>query len=634
MDEMSSRRIPRTLLVFAALGGLAALIVTWRGSLTLGIAAGVLTWAVGLATIWWSARNGLVSDHDASRRRFIAAAGLGGLAWVAGGAAVGRTASKLARPDARAVQDAAAADLGADYMELIRRAYHPGRSGDLQLVVAPFNSANYANESLTLLPNDPRTSHAAPWMYLERIPLVVYGPGIVSPSTSEERVSLADLAPTTASLIGYDAWPGDRDGRVLPGLTTSGAAPKIVVTFVIDGGGWNVLQEWPRDWPNLKRLMREGADYPDAIMGSFPAVTACAHATIGTGAFPRTHGITGHNIRDGEQVRKAFGSPGLATGDDIKVPTLADLWHDATGAWVGEIGYQVWHLGMLGNGGIERPEDDVPVGVYFDENGGTGWQPHHPTRYRLPARVPGLDRFEARLAAFDDPGWDEEYARWANRFCCSPPIAGYQGDLIEATLDAEPIGGSGPSLLYTTYKSPDYTGHIYGMSSEWEGLMLRAVDEDLGRVVEMLEARYPGEYVLIVTADHGQCPLPDAMGGVRLDPIQLERIIEERFGAGLGTAVQSVVPSEIYLDDRALRDAGASREDVAAFLRRLTYRQNLGPYVPRDAVQQALLDKEQFSAVFATTYLDDLGDVGRFGPGNYDDAEVDPGVPPASLLQD
>ena len=142
----------------------------------------------------------------------------------------------------------------------------------------------------------------------------------------------------------------------MPGIARPADRPEVVVTFVIDGGGWNVLQEWPDAWPNLKRLMREGANFRNAIHGSFPAVTACAHATIGTGAFPRTHGITGHNIRDGRRAPQGLRGAGHANPGDILVPTLADLWSDATEnrAWVGELGYQVWHLGMLGYGG--RPD--------------------------------------------------------------------------------------------------------------------------------------------------------------------------------------------------------------------------------------------------------------------------------------
>ena len=142
------------------------------------------------------------------------------------------------------------------------------------------------------------------------------------------------------------------------------------MTYVIDGGGWNLLDAFPDDWPNLRALMGESANFRNAIVGSFPAVTACAHGTIGTGAFPSTHGVTGHNIRDEHgTVRKAYDSPGKARPGDIWIPTLSDLWHDQTNAWVGQIGYQVWHLGTIGYGGRNRPADDLPVGVFWDEDG-------------------------------------------------------------------------------------------------------------------------------------------------------------------------------------------------------------------------------------------------------------------------
>jgi predicted AlkP superfamily pyrophosphatase or phosphodiesterase len=532
-----------------------------------------------------------------------------------------------------------AGDLGAEYMELVRRAFHPGRSGDLQLVLAPGNSANYASESLRLRPRDPNTSHASVWMYLERVPLVVVAPGLVSPSDSEERVTLADIAPTIAGLIGFDGFPSDRDGRPLPLQLsdTQQPAPKVVVTFIIDGGGWNVLDTWPHAWPNLKRLMGEGANFRNAITGSFPAVTACAHATIGTGAYPRTHGITGHNIRTPEGVRKAYRKAGAADPSDILVPTLADLYSESLDnrPWVGELGYQVWHLGMLGHGGRTRGADELPVAVYWAETA-DAWTPHNPELFRLPATVPGTDRLEAHRAAFGSPPpspYDPD-PDGPKADCCTPPIVQFQGDLIEAAFDSEPIGtGEDPSLLFINFKAPDYAGHIYNMADPREETILAEVDAQLGRVAALLEDRFGrGGYALIVAADHGQCPLPDAVGGVRLDPIQLKSILEQEFGAGWREAVLSVVPSEIYLHPDALGDAAATPDDVAAFLRHLTYRQTIGPYVPASAIEQGRLDEEEFAAVFSTAYLANLGDVTRFGQGVYARSDVDPGVPGPVLL--
>jgi Type I phosphodiesterase / nucleotide pyrophosphatase len=322
------------------------------------------------------------------------------------------------------------------------------------------------------------------------------------------------------------------------------------------------------------------------------------------------------------------------------VPTLADLYSDSTGnaAWVGQIGYQVWHMGMIGFGGRNRMADEKPVGVYWNEDTAT-WAPHNPELFRLPSTMPGPEMYAAHQAAFASkdatltgPGWDRRFDPQGGQSpCCSPPVVEYQHDLIVATIDSEPIGRDGPSLLYTTYKSPDYTGHIYNMYSEWEGLMLHTVDDQLAKLEAALEARYPGEYVLIVTADHGQCPLPDDVQGVRLDPIQLARVIEERFGAGPGSVVQDVWPSEVYLNVDGLRDSGASVDDVAAHIRHLTYRQNLGPYVPRSAVEQDLLDEPEFAAVFGSTWLDahrGFEDVAPFGDTRYTGDGIDPGVAP------
>ena len=198
-----------------------------------------------------------------------------------------------------------------------------------------------------------------------------------------------------------------------------------------------------------------------------------------------------------------------------------------------------------------------------------------------------------------------------------------------ATNGEEPIGSSGVTdLLYINYKTPDYTGHIYNMKSEWEGLVLQEVDAQLGRVRATLDELFPDDYVLIVTADHGQCPLPDDVDGVRLDPIQLGEQIDRRFGGELVTTVQSVVPSEVYLHEGVLRLNGASIEDVAVELGEYRYRQNIGPYVPRSAIERDLLDRREFAAVFATSYLASLKDVdlSMFGETSFTEGDPD-GVP-------
>ncbi len=623
------------LLALVVAAGVVAFAFALSGSLVAAVLAGLLIAASAVAV----ARNGGLEDHptDPERRRFLAMLGGLGLLGIAGGAVAGRVAKAVGGTEPDPALEAMARDLGAEPLELVRRQFHPDRSGDLQLVLAPYNSSNYANESRSLVKDDPRSSHASVWLYLERVPLFVWAPGIVEPADHTERVTLADLAPTTARLMGFDGFRAP-EGRVLPGIERPAEPPKVVVTFVIDGGGWNVLTHWDDPdpaqsaWPEMKRLMRESASYRNAIVGTFPAVTACAHATIGTGAFPRTHGITGHNLRYDGRPTKAWGTPGAADPSFLLVPTLAEAWNEATddGAWVGELGYQIWHLGMLGRGG-RRPLGDKPVAVLWDEDGGGGWIPQNPDIYRMPRSYPGLERLDELVAAYTDPGVDDRYTlRGKKALCCTPPIIEHQGDLIESTFDSEPIGeGPSTSLLYVNVKAPDYAGHVYNFLSLRQRFALLETDRQIARVARILRERFaPGEYALIVTADHGQCPTVNLAGGVRLDPIQVELDVERRFDRSVFGLVESVVPSEIYLSGRAMADAGITDADVAAWLADYRYGENIGPYVPEEAIDRDRLDRRIFAAVLPRSYLMEIADadLSGFGPGVFEDDAL--GLPP------
>ena len=221
--------LPRSLILFALLGGAVAFGVSALGSVQVGLAAGILCLAVGMvALVWRSGPAPSGEPADPGRRRFLTLAGAGGFVWLVVGGALGRATRTLSLPDPRPIQEAMARGLGAEYMELVRRAYHPGRSGDLQLVLAPFNSSNYANESQDLSAFYRATSHASVWMYLERVPLLVHAPGRVDPADDTSRVTLADLAPTTATLMGFGDWPADRAGASLPGIIGRGEWPQIL----------------------------------------------------------------------------------------------------------------------------------------------------------------------------------------------------------------------------------------------------------------------------------------------------------------------------------------------------------------------------------------------------------------------
>lgn len=631
--------------------GAVPLVASMTGSLTIAIGTGLGLLTISLVILFLADRRRPSNGEgpvDAGRRRFLGWMAVTGVLLVAGGAGLGRLIRRLTKSDPMPTIRSMADSLGSEYMELVRRGYHSATSGDMQLLLSPGDTSNYPQESTTLIHNDPRSSHASVWMYLERVPLAVLMPGVVGTTIyqtslsaiNDERVTLADIAPTIATLIGFDDFHAP-DGTTLPGVSKLPKPPKVVVTLVVDGGGWNVLEQWPDAWPNLKRLYGQSLLFTNAIHGSFPAVTAVAHATIGTGAFAEKHGVSGHNLRRGTHVGKAYGKLGHADPSDLKLPTLAELWSEHTGgkAFIGEFGYQIWHLGMIGNGG-RTPLGEKPVAVYWDEPN-YRWASQNPDLYRLPNVVPpdtkwrqGFDSYRAANPQDFPPNQKDMSAMQAP--ACVPATVEYQGDLIQAAFDSEDIGGhEATDLVFINFKFPDYTGHIYNMLYPQEETMLAKVDEQVGRIADMLASRFkPGEYALILTADHGQCPLPDTVQGVRLDPIQIQADIEAEFGGrSVFPIVHYVAPSEIFLDARGLMDSDWSAADIAAWLKDYTYGQNyhLYPGVPRDAIEWDMLSHRLFSGVFPGPYIAELQKgtaTATFGPGSF--PSTDPGIPTGS----
>jgi hypothetical protein len=162
--------------------------------------------------------------------------------------------------------------------------------------------------------------------------------------------------------------------------------------------------------------------------------------------------------------------------------------------------------------------------------------------------------------------------------------------------------------------------------------VLGAVDAEIGRLAELLVDRFgPDGSVLIVTADHGQCPRIDENGGVRIDPIQLQEDLEREFGRSVFGLIHSVAPSEVYLNPKALADAGFTAEDVAAFLAEYRYGQNIGSYVSPDAVRRDRLGARTFAAVLPTSFVADLAarDLAAYGATAYPDADPG-GIPPVT----
>jgi len=464
------------------------------------------------------------------------------------------------------------------WVRRIARGYHPERSGEIQILP---KAPNFVGDGLP---------HVGPWDYTSRVPMLWYGPGFIKPlGVVEQHATSADIAPTWARLLETDfpAPQGRPITDVLVPPDERRGPPRLIVTLVWDGAGRNVLDQWPDEWPNLRSLIPQGAWIEDAEVGSSPTSSAQIHATIGTGAFPETHGVVGHSLRvDGRIV-----SP-WARGPSILLrPTLSDLYAEAVDdrAVTGMLGTVAIQLGMLGQGAAWRGNERALAVLREAPNAetlgaeGPAWNLSDLLRqwYRFPGYandLPALATYFAEL----DAGDGATDGRWRGHALGDEVIEGgfqsparipYQTRLVEEIIAREGFGTDDvPDLLCLNYKVIDQVGHIFSMNSPEMRDTLRTQDEYLPVLIDVLNREVgEGRWAMLVTADHGSTPDPQVSGAFQISAGKLALAIDDTFGSGDGTSVvEKVKQTELFIDREALATAGASLREVADFVMTLT----------------------------------------------------------------
>lgn len=570
------------------------------------------------------------------RRLRAAAAGALGLAL----AGTGCTSAPPGPPAGAPTVEGMAASLGRDVVSHLARGYVPGRSGEIVLVPRPRNVVVRRGAWDPGGEPGADTSHATPWDYHQRVPIVLYGPGYVRAGLRSARpVDVADLAPTVARLLGFGL-PARPDGRPLgEALVPRGPReppPRLVVVVVYDGGGWNLLRQWPEAWPVVRSLAARGTVYTNATVGSSPSVTAPVHATIGTGVYPRRHGIPDNTARlPGGEVGDALlgrSDPGL-----LRVETLAEAWDRRNGdrPWVGLLATEPWHLGLLGRGAAAGGDRDVAV--LWNRQARRFFT--NERLFSLPASLPGperLDRHLARLDASDglrDGRWLDNDLGDPGVVPGTPAFVAYQGDAVLEVVRREPVGRDGlTDLLFVELKSTDRGAHVWNLLGEEEEAVLRAQDALVGRLVGLLdEAVGAGRYVLALTADHGLTPLPERAGGVRVHPDAVGEAVDAHFGRSL---VEAVTPAALFLDVEALEAAGVGLWDVARFVGDLRLRDAVPEGTDLGGAPPGAEDERVFAAALPGPYLAGLteAEIRGLGAGRYPEGDLTTPPPVEDLL--
>jgi hypothetical protein len=519
-------------------------------------------------------------------------------------AASGGTPATAGSSDADMVR--AACSLTHDELLRMWHGYRPDRSPELQIVP---QEPNFVGSGLP---------HVGPWDYVQRVPMLWYGPGYIKPIGPVQRpVTLADIAPTTAALLNYpfNAPDGTPMTEGLVPATQRTIPPKLIVTMVWDAGGRNVLAAHPHSWPYLKSLIPKGAWYENATDGSSPTSTAQMHAEIGTGAFPKETGLVGHRLRIGGQIT----TPWVQGPAFIDVPTLADLYDRAMGnkPLVGAVATVNIHLGMMSHGAFFNG-GDKDIALTRSVTGGDtltaeGFKWNLPANiqayYTLPPYVNSVPGFKKDVRAVDaadgkiDGKWrTNEISQLLGGFD-TPARIPYENRVVEAIVNNEGFGADAtPDLLDINFKEIDYISHIWSMNSPEMDDAVRAQDAALQQFVGFLDATVGrGNWVLGLTADHGAMPSPTVSGAFQISTTPIAAGINSTFDHDGDTTpiVQLIQPTQIFIDMAELQRNHVTLDDISRYVMGLTETQTAGTGV----VDPAHANDKVFQAVFPSELM-------------------------------
>jgi predicted AlkP superfamily pyrophosphatase or phosphodiesterase len=384
-------------------------------------------------------------------------------------------------------------------------------------------------------------------------------------------------------------------GTATPPLAAT--RPSLVVVIVVDQMRRDYVEDYGSHWTKgLRRLLDEGAWYPNAAYPYLTTLTCAGHATIATGTFPATHGIINNTWWDRETQKNISCSsdatsrevpygdrqPGGGGGARLlKVPTFADALADSP-----QHGHIVT-LSMKRASAVMLAGQKADAALWLQ---GTGWSSS--TAY-APAPEKSLLRFiqanpveadfgkswsrmgKASDYTYDDAGMGEKpppewdpifphllqardgkpttffYAAWDE----SPYSDAYVARMASAAIDGMKLGqGPGTDYLAISFSALDVVGHDFGPRSHEIQDVLMRIDETLGKFLADLDKKVGKDrYVLAFTADHGVAEIPEQAkaegkdaGRILMNDImaRTDQTMSAKFGAGHWVAVQAY--SELY----------------------------------------------------------------------------------------
>ncbi len=401
-----------------------------------------------------------------------------------------------------------------------------------------------------------------------------------------------------------------------PPVTRAQEPPRLVVVISVDQFRSDYIERYGARWTGgLHRLTSGGARYVLAAYPYLNTVTCAGHATIGTGAFPSSHGMvlnawfdraSGKDLPCTEDpsasaigynnpAGKAAGQSGHLLrmhtfadelrGQAARPPRIVSLSMKARSAIMlaGRKGDAVlWYEGPTGltTSTAYTAAPDPLVQRFVKAN---------PLEKEIEGEWVKLLPQEAYL--YDDEGereqppegWTRSFphprsgklpdGRMASYFSTTPSADAYLARFAKTAVDELGMGQKpGTDYLAISFSVLDSVGHAFGPRSHEVQDVLARLDGTLADLLAHLDTRVgAGRYVVALSGDHGVSPVPEQAAALGLDAgrvdlrdaaAKVEALLTARFGAG--KYVERIAYTDLYFAagvyDRLRQDEAAMAE--------------------------------------------------------------------------
>lgn len=392
-------------------------------------------------------------------------------------------------------------------------------------------------------------------------------------------------------------------------------APRLAVVIAIDGLSMSRLLSY-RPWyvGGLKRLLDEGHVETNTNYRHINTETGPGHASLGTGAPPRVHGIVTNAWYEelpgkGQTAvyctdQPAPGSSATIAGPlNLRVPTLGDRlvearkearvvsvsgkdraaiflaggnpahavhWYDkATGCFMTSAAYNAQSGPGAAAAAVVSRFNRQKAGGMLPARYGLFWKkwsaPPPSSDKPLPTPVPPsiIQRFQVPANGL---GWDKDlskYVSWSQfdpsgyfaGIFRSPFVDELTADLVLDLLADEKLelGRRGtPDLLAIGFSGHDPVSHDYGSESDEELDALRRLDVQIGRVLDALDREFPKGTVLVAfSADHGFTAIPEVVRILDRNAATGRVVGSRTYTDNVGDRLNRMLSDELCLDRTA-----------------------------------------------------------------------------------